>query len=89
MALGAGTSDVVLLVLRRGLALTVAGIAVGVVLAIAAMRMASDLLVGVRPDDPMAIAGAALFLGAVAVLASYLPARRATKADPMVTLREG
>jgi predicted permease len=88
MALGAKPSDVVLMVLRRGMALTVAGIVVGVVLAIAAMRMAAGLLVGVGPGDPAAIGGSALFLGAVALLASYLPARRATKVDPVVMLRE-
>ena len=88
LALGAEPSDVVLLVLRRGMALTVAGIAVGAVLATAAMRMAAGLLVGVSPDDPVAIGGSALFLGAVALLASYLPARRATKVDPVAMLRE-
>jgi putative ABC transport system permease protein len=87
VALGAAQSDVVLLVLRRGMALTAAGIVMGVVLAIAAMRLAAGLLVGVRPDDPLAIAGSALFLGAIALLASYLPARRAMKVDPMVALR--
>ena len=88
LALGATPSNVVLLVLRRGVALTVAGVVVGAVLAIAAMRMAAGLLVGVSPSDPMAIAGSALFLGAIALLASYLPARRATKVDPVVSLRE-
>ncbi len=88
LALGATPSNVVLLVLRRGVALTVAGVVVGAVLAIAAMRMAAGLLVGVSPSDPMAIVGSALFLGAIALLASYLPARRATKVDPVVSLRE-
>jgi predicted permease len=89
LALGAAPSDVVLLVLRQGMALTVAGLVIGSVLAVAAARMAAGLLVGFNPGDPpVAIAGAALFLGAVALLASYVPARRATKADPMVTLRE-
>ena len=88
LALGAEPSDVVRLVLRRGMALTAAGIVVGAVLAIAAMRMASGLLVGVSPGDPVAIAGSAVFLGAIALLASYLPARRATKVDPMETLRD-
>jgi ABC-type antimicrobial peptide transport system permease subunit len=87
MALGAEPSDVVFLVLRRGVALTAAGILVGVVLSVVAMRMAAGLLVGVSPDDPAAIAGSALFLGAIALLASYLPARRATQVDPGVTLR--
>jgi predicted permease len=88
LALGAKPSDVVFLTLRRGIALTLAGIAVGAVLAIAAMRMAAGLLVGVSPGDPVAIGGAALFLGVIALLASYLPARRATKVDPVVILRE-
>ena len=89
LALGAEPSDVVLLVLRRGMVLTLAGIVVGSVLAVAASRMAAGLLVGVSPGDPpVAIAASALFLGAVALAASYVPARRATKVDPMVTLRE-
>ncbi|HVN05663.1 MAG TPA: ABC transporter permease [Bryobacteraceae bacterium] len=87
MALGADPASVVRLVLRRGLALTTAGIAAGAVLAMASMREAAGMLVGVSPGDPAAIAGSALFLGTVAVLASYVPARRATKVDPMVTLR--
>jgi predicted permease len=87
LALGAEPSDVVKLVLRRGMALTAAGVAVGAVLAIAVMRMAAGLLVGVSPDDPLAIGGSVLFLGAIALLASYLPARHATKVNPMVTLR--
>jgi putative ABC transport system permease protein len=81
-------SDVVLLVLRRGMALTVAGIVVGVALAVAAMRLAAGLLVGVSPGDPATIAGSALFLGAIGLLASYLPARRATKVNPAMMLRE-
>jgi hypothetical protein len=88
LALGAETSDVVRLVLRLGMTLTVAGSLVGTVLAVAVMRMASGLLVEVSPSDPVAIAGSALFLGAVALVASYLPARRATKVDPIVALRE-
>jgi predicted permease len=88
LALGAEPSDVVLLVLRRGMMLAVAGIVLGTVLAIGAMRMAAGLLVGVSPGDPVVIAGAALLLGTIALLACYLPARRTTKLDPVVTLRE-
>ncbi len=88
LALGAKPSDVVGLVLRRGMALTRPVLRIGAVLAIAAMRMAAGRLVGVSPGDPVAIAGSAVFLGAIALLASYLPARRATKVDPMVALRE-
>ncbi len=81
LALGAETSDVMGLVLRLGITLTVAGIFTGAVLAIAVMKMAAGLLVGVSPSDPATIAGSALFLGAIALLASYLPGRRATKVD--------
>ncbi len=88
LALGAEPSDVLALVLRRGMALTAAGLVVGTVLAIVAMRMSAGLLVGVTPGDPLAIAGSALFLGAIALLASYLPARRATKVDPVIMLRQ-
>ncbi len=88
LALGAMPSDVVRLVVGRGMLLTVAGIAAGGVAAVAAMRMAAGLLVGVSPRDPAAIAVSALFLGVIALLASYLPARRATKIDPMVAMRE-
>jgi putative ABC transport system permease protein len=61
---------------------------VGTALVIAVMRMAAGLLVGVSPSDPAAIAGSALFLGLIALLACYLPARRATKVDPVVALRD-
>ncbi|MEI9975342.1 MAG: FtsX-like permease family protein [Ignavibacteriota bacterium] len=88
LALGAEPRKVVGLVLRQGLALTAIGIGAGVLLTMAVTRLAAGLLVGVDPDDPAAIAGAAAFLAVVAVAASYLPARRATKVDPMVTLRE-
>jgi len=88
LALGAKASDVLSIVLRRALALTATGVVVGTAVAFAAMRMAEGLLVGVNPSDPEATVGSALFLTAVALLASYLPARRATKVDPMVTLRQ-
>jgi predicted permease len=88
LALGAKPSAVVALVLRRGLALTAAGIVVGIFISAFVTHATADLWVGVTPDDPVAIAGSALFLTLVALLASYLPARRATKVDPMVALRE-
>jgi predicted permease len=88
MALGAEPSHVVGMVLRHGLALTGLGIVVGTVLVIAVMRMAAGLLVGVSPSDPAAIAGSALFLGLIALLACYVPARRGTKVDPVVALRD-
>jgi predicted permease len=88
LALGAEPAAVVRLVLRGGLKLAGAGIAAGAVLGAVVMRLASGLLVGVSPRDPLAIVGSALFLAVIALLASYLPARRATKVDPMVTLRQ-
>jgi len=89
MALGAAPSNVVGLVLRRGMALTLGGVAAGAALAVAVTRMMAGVLVGVRPGDPAIIAGSAVFLGAVAMAASYLPARRATKVAPMEALRQG
>ncbi len=88
LALGAASSDVLAIVLRSAMGLTAVGVVVGSVLAIAAMRLADGLLVGVSPGDPAAIAASTLFLAAIALLASYIPARHATKVDPMVTLRE-
>jgi ABC-type antimicrobial peptide transport system permease subunit len=88
MALGAKPSDVVGLVLRRGLALTAAGIAVGAALSAPVMRMAAGLLVGVKASDPAVLGGAALSLGLIAMLASYLPARRAVNVEPIQTLRQ-
>ena len=88
LALGAEKADIVKLVLRMGIRLTATGILVGALLSLAVMKTAAGLLVGVSPGDPLAISAAALFLGAIALLASYLPARRATNVDPIVTLRE-
>jgi predicted permease len=87
MALGASPWDVLGMVVRQGMKLTLAGLAVGMAAALGAARFASGLLVGVSPADPLVFAGAALFLGAVAFLASYIPARSATQVDPMIPLR--
>jgi predicted permease len=87
MALGAQQRDVLGDVLGRGMSLTVAGLAAGIAAALAVTRLAASMLVNVSAADPVAFAGAALYLGLVALLASYLPARRATKVDPMVALR--
>jgi putative ABC transport system permease protein len=67
--------------------LTLIGLAVGVVAALAATRLVASLLVHVSASDPLIFIGASLFLAAVALLASYLPARRATRIDPNVALR--
>ncbi len=88
MALGARRGNVLWLAMREALALVVVGVAIGLLASRAATQMISTLLVGVRPNDPPTIAAATLLLLAVAALASYLPARRATKVDPMVALRD-
>jgi putative ABC transport system permease protein len=75
------------LVLRQGLILTAAGVALGLTAAIAVTRLMTAVLFEVQPTDPVILLSASAILGAVATLASYLPARRATKVDPMLALR--
>jgi predicted permease len=88
MALGADPHGVLRMVMRRGLLLALSGIAVGLVIAFAAAPQLAPLLYHVSPADPLSIAGAALFLIAVAVLASLIPALRATRIDPILALHE-
>jgi predicted permease len=87
MALGAGRSDVLRLVMGEGLSVVGLGVAAGLLLAFAATRVLGGFLYGVGATDPVTFAGVPLLLGAIAVAAGYLPARRATKVDPMVALR--
>jgi predicted permease len=87
IALGAGRSDVSTLFLRHGLVLAVTGIAIGMVAAAAATRVMTTLLFGVSALDPLTYAAVAVALGGTALLASYLPAMRATRVDPAVALR--
>jgi predicted permease len=88
MALGAQRGDIVRMFLRKGVALAGAGIFAGLVLSASTASMMGSLLYGVRPHDPAVFLVVPLLLSAVAVLASYLPARRAAKVDPMIALRE-
>ena len=87
MALGASPGDVLRLVLREGVKLTLPGLLAGSLIALAAARVVSGMLVNISPADPLTFASAAAFLALVAALASYLPALRATRADPVVALR--
>jgi predicted permease len=88
MALGARRWDVLKLILRKGVALASVGIVAGVIVSAATASMMASLLYGVHPHDLRVFLAVPLLLFAVAVLASYLPARRATKVDPMVAIRE-
>ncbi|MCI0348072.1 MAG: ABC transporter permease, partial [Acidobacteriales bacterium] len=87
MALGAGQRDVLKLVVGQGMLLTLLGMAVGLAAAFALTRLMKTLLFGVSPTDPLTITAITLLLALVALLACWIPARRATKVDPMTVLR--
>jgi predicted lysophospholipase L1 biosynthesis ABC-type transport system permease subunit len=87
MALGAYPRDILSLVMRRGAQITIAGVAIGVACALGLTRFLVKLLFGVQPRDPFTFVVVVMLLAVIALLASYIPARRATKVDPMVALR--
>jgi predicted permease len=87
MALGATRGDVIGIIVRQTLVLLALGVGVGVLLAWVAARGASSLLFGLQPNDPLTFGGATALLITIALIASFLPARRASRVDPMVALR--
>lgn len=86
MALGAQARDVLRLIVGRGLRLAIIGVVLGLVGAFVLTRFLKSLLFGISASDPLTFAGVSLLLLAVSLLASYMPARRATRVDPMVAL---
>jgi ABC-type antimicrobial peptide transport system permease subunit len=87
LALGAQRSNILRIILHQGLTLALAGAVVGLVFALIVSHLMASLLYGVKPTDPLTFAGVAFLFLAVALLACYLPARRAMNVDPMVALR--
>jgi len=87
MALGARPRDVVKTVLRQGMTLVAVGILLGLGGAVSLSHVLQGLLFGVSPNDPATLSGAALILAAVALLACWLPARRAARVEPLTALR--
>jgi ABC-type antimicrobial peptide transport system permease subunit len=87
IALGARSADIVRMVLREGVSLTLIGSAMGVLLAAAVSRVLAGFLFGIPPVDPLTFVGATALLTATGLVACYVPVRRATRIDPMQALR--
>jgi predicted permease len=87
MAMGAQAGSVLSLVVKQGMRLAIVGLVAGLVIAFVAMRLMSSLLFGISPHDPLIFGGVTLILATAAVLACYIPARRAARIDPLVALR--
>jgi ABC-type antimicrobial peptide transport system permease subunit len=87
MALGAKKIDVLIMIIKQGLKLAIVGVVIGIAAALALTRFLSSLLYGVDPNDPLTFVTVSLVLLGVALLACYIPARRAARVDPMLALR--
>ena len=88
MAFGAPPNGILRLVVKQGLMLALGGVGIGLILSLAVTRFMSSMLIGVSATDPVTLVGVAALFAAVAVLASYVSARRATRIDPAIALRE-
>lgn len=88
MAMGAGGSDVLRLILRQGMTLVAVGVAVGLPLSVMLGRTLSGMLVGINPYDPVTVIGSTAVLLLAALIACYVPARAATRVDPIAGFRE-
>jgi putative ABC transport system permease protein len=88
IALGASTSSVLRLILGQGLALAGLGLGMGLVAAVAGTRLLKSTLFGVQPNDPVVYLAVAVLLGIVALVASFVPARRAARIDPLIAIRQ-
>ena len=88
IALGARTVSVLRLILGQGLALTGTGLALGLAAAVAGTRLLTNMLFQVKPNDPWVYLAVAVLLGVVTLFASYVPARRASKIDPLTAIRQ-
>jgi len=87
IALGAARRDVLFLIIRQGMTLAMVGLGIGLLFAFGVAQLLAKLLFGVSPADPLTFVGVSLLLALVAALACYVPARRATRVDPLVALR--
>jgi ABC-type antimicrobial peptide transport system permease subunit len=87
IAMGASPRDILKMVLRQGLGVVGIGLALGLVIALAGTRLMSGLIVGIKPSDPLTFTVVVLLLTGIALFACWIPARRATRIDPLVALR--